>query len=117
MYKRVYNSDTIIRLSDNASIPADESNSDYVKFLADVAADPDCVTDADVADEPRRLVPKSTILSRLTDQQLDAALRLMSVRQKERWRVPDKPSVYFDDPEIIAVLKAIGADPDMVMAK
>ena len=117
MYKRNHNSATITRLSDGASIPADPVNTDYAKFLLDVEADPSCVADADVPPTPRRLVPKSVILSRLTDKQLDAALALLSTRQQERWRVPDKPAVYFDDPEMLAVLGAIGADPKIVMAE
>jgi hypothetical protein len=69
------------------------------------------------ASEPvRRLVRKSVIIGRLTDDQLEAALRLMTVRQKERWRAPDKPSVYADDEETLAVLQAIGADPEVVLA-
>lgn len=47
MYKRNYNSTSITRLADGASIPADPANTDYAKYLADVAADPTCVADAD----------------------------------------------------------------------
>jgi hypothetical protein len=64
----------------------------------------------------RRLVPKSLIISRLTDEQLDAALAAMTNRQKERWRAPDKPAIYADDPEAVALIEAIGADPEVVMA-
>ena len=67
-------------------------------------------------DEPeRRLVPKSLIIARLTDAQLDAALALMTTRQKERWRAPDHPAVYADDPEAVALLTAVGADPALVL--
>ena len=66
--------------------------------------------------EPRRLVPKSLIISRLTDAQLDTALALMTTRQKERWRSPDHPAVYADDPETVGLLNAIGADPTVVLA-
>ncbi|MGZ6387881.1 MAG: hypothetical protein ACXWQZ_01310 [Ktedonobacterales bacterium] len=64
----------------------------------------------------RRLVPKSLVLSRLTDDQLDKALSLMTNRQKERWRAPDKPDVFADDPETVGLVKAIGADPNVVLA-
>lgn len=115
-YKRNHNSPAITRLSDNASIQPDPTGADYAQFLADVEADPSCVADADVPVSPRRLVPKSLILSRLTDAQLDAIMALLSTRQKERWRAPDKPAVYFDDPEMLAVLRAVRADPAVVMA-
>lgn len=64
----------------------------------------------------RRLISKSLVLDRLTDEQLAAALGLMSQRQKERWRSPDKPAVFADDTELLAVLAAVGADPAVVLA-
>jgi hypothetical protein len=85
------------------------ANDDY-RIDSEIVADP-------VVVPPRRLVSKSVILSRITDAQLDAALGLMTTRQKERWRAPDKPSIYFDDAETLALLQAIGADPAVVMAE
>ncbi len=64
----------------------------------------------------RRLVEKTLILDRITDAQLDAALAAMTPRQKERWRAPGHPEVYADDPETVALLIAIGADPEIVLA-
>lgn len=64
----------------------------------------------------RRQISKSVILSRITDQQLDAALAAMTNRQKERWRSPDVQLVFADDPEIVALVTAIGADPAVVLA-
>lgn len=64
----------------------------------------------------RRLVSKSLVISRLTDAQLDAALSAMTNRQRERWRAPDHPAIYFDDPEAVALITAVGADPDAVLA-
>lgn len=64
---------------------------------------------------PRRMVRKSTIIARLTDQQLEDAMSILSLRQAERWRAPDQPAVYFDDPDMVAVLTAIGADVGVVM--
>jgi hypothetical protein len=52
----------------------------------------------------------------LTDAQRDAALALMTNRQKERWRSPGHPAVYADDPETVSLLQAIGADPELVLA-
>lgn len=65
----------------------------------------------------RRRVRKSVILSRLTDEQVEAAMALLTAKQKERWRAPDQPTVYVDDPETLAVLQAIEADVDAVMAE
>ena len=74
------------------------------------------VDGAVVKEVPPEPVLKSLIISRLTDWQLDDAVGARSTRQQERWRAPDQPSVYFDDAETIAVLTAIGADPDEVLA-
>lgn len=71
----------------------------------------------DAPPPPKRQVAKSVILERLTDAQLDAALALLSPRQKERWRAPGYPTVNFDDSDTLAVLAAIGADPAVVMAE
>lgn len=66
-------------------------------------------------DLPRRMVRKSVVLSRLTDQQIEAAIGLLTASQAERWRASDRPMVYFDDPETVAIVQAVGADPDVVM--
>jgi hypothetical protein len=63
-----------------------------------------------------RQISKSTVLARLTDTQLDNALGLMTNRQKERWRAPDHPKIDVDDPDLLAVLNAVGADPNIVLA-
>lgn len=65
---------------------------------------------------PYHRVRKSTIISRLTDEQLSEAISLMTVRQQERWRAPDQPAVNADDPETIAILQAVGADDSVVLA-
>jgi hypothetical protein len=65
---------------------------------------------------PRYKVRKSTIISRLTDAQLSQAISMLTVRQQERWRAPDQPAVNADDAETIAIVKAVGADPAVVMA-
>ena len=65
--------------------------------------------------EPRR-IGKSVILSRITDQQLEAALAILTPMQMERWRSPDSPTVSVEDPEVIGLVLACGADPDLVLA-
>jgi hypothetical protein len=63
----------------------------------------------------RALIRKSVILDRLTDAQLASALSLMTARQKERWRMPGRPDIYVDDPELLNVLSAIKADADLIL--
>lgn len=74
--------------------------------------------DKEFPDPPpvRRMIEKASVLERLTDAQLDQAMSLMTNRQKERWRMPGKPSIYVDDPELVGMINAIGADPDVVLA-
>lgn len=64
----------------------------------------------------RRVIEKAVIIERLTDAQLEAAISLMSVRQQERWRMPGYPVVYADDPEVVGLIQAVGADPEVVLA-
>jgi hypothetical protein len=68
------------------------------------------------AAKPRRKVLKSIVISRLTNAQLEAAITNMTNRQRERWRSPDSPTVWSDDQEVIDMIVAIGADPDVVLA-
>jgi hypothetical protein len=65
----------------------------------------------------RRLVLKSTIVERLSDEQLADALASMTTRQQQQWYASDKPAIYADDEATIALLTAIGADPDTVLAE
>lgn len=67
---------------------------------------------------PRRKVHKSTVVARLSDDHLVAAKAIFTQmpRLEARWYSPDHPSVYADDPDAIALLQAIGADPDIIMA-
>lgn len=88
--------------------------------LEEFWAEHDAMIAAAAAPEPvRRLVPKSLIVSRL-----QAAGRLAAARAaldadlyaRERWYAPDKPAIYADDPEALALLSAIGADPEAILA-
>jgi hypothetical protein len=74
--------------------------------------------DKEFPDPPpqRRMIEKAVIVSRLTDAQLEAAISLMTIRQQERWRMPGYPSVYVDDAEVIGLIRAVGADPEKVLA-
>lgn len=69
---------------------------------------------------PYHRVAKSTIIARLTDAQLEAATaafnRPENLRLRERWYAPDQPAINADDPESVAFVLAIGADPAAVLA-
>lgn len=69
---------------------------------------------------PYHRVAKSTIIYRLTDEQLAAAVEAFALpenlRLRERWYAPDQPAINADDPESISFVIAIGADPDVVLA-
>ena len=41
----------------------------------------------------------------------------MTTRQKEQWYASDKPVIYADDAATVALLTAIGADPNVVLAE
>lgn len=67
----------------------------------------------------RRQVPKSVIIRRLHEVGLlnAASVALNSdLYTRERWYSPDRPDVYADDPEALALLQAIGADPAEILA-
>lgn len=65
---------------------------------------------------PPRMIEKSVVLQRLTDDQLASALSLMSARQKERWLMPGYPAISVEDPEMLTLIVAVGADPAIVLA-
>lgn len=66
----------------------------------------------------RRLVPKRVIIDRLhAAGLLDAARNALDsapLYTRERWNARD--AIYADDPESIAFLRAVGADPDVILA-
>src|SRR5688572_27183807 len=68
---------------------------------------------------PRRLVPKSVIVDRLNAAGKLGAARVAldaNLYARERWYAPDRPAIYFDDPEALALLAAIGADAETILA-
>lgn len=69
--------------------------------------------------EPRRQVLKSVIISRLIDAGLIEAARAAldaDAAAYARWWAPDRPAIYHDDPDALALLAAIGADADVILA-
>lgn len=67
----------------------------------------------------RRKVRKSIVQARLIDAgKMDAAYAALTQMPAEfaRWFAPDRPEVYADDPAAIALLLAIGVDPEAILA-
>lgn len=72
----------------------------------------------DVAVE-RPMVRKSTVQDRLIAAgKLEAAYAVLTSNPIyfARWFVSDHPEVYCDDPDALALLHAIGADPNVILA-
>lgn len=85
------------------------------RFEADGTQQVFDVEDAPETEPVRRMVPKWLIVARLTDEQLEKAIGVMTLRQQERWRAAAFPDVYADDPEMLKILTYVGADPETVL--
>ncbi len=67
----------------------------------------------------RRKIAKSLVQQRLIDAgKMNAAYAALTSLPAHfaRWFAPDHPEVYADDPDALALLAAIGADAEVVMA-
>jgi hypothetical protein len=67
----------------------------------------------------RRMVRKSVVQARLIEAgKMNAAYAALTSNSAHyaRWFAPDHPEVYADDPDAIALLQAIGADPEAILA-
>lgn len=73
--------------------------------------------EAVVLPAPERLVAKAVVISRLTGDQLNAALALLlrDGRLFARW-TNGRDVLDANDPDVLALLQAIGADPEKVLA-
>jgi len=79
----------------------------------------DPVKAAAMSAQNRRKVRKSVVKQRLIEAGLmDAAYALLTAQPVAfaRWFDMDYPEVYFDDPDALALLDAIGAAPEVIMA-
>lgn len=68
---------------------------------------------------PKRQVLKSVIISRLiTAGKIGAAKAELEqdAAAYARWWAPDRPAINHDDPDALALLATIGADPEAIMA-
>lgn len=68
---------------------------------------------------PKRTVAKSTIVSRLIETgKIEAAYAALTADPAAwaRWVASDRPVINYDDPDAIALLNAIGANPDEILA-
>lgn len=71
------------------------------------------------AEEPKRTIAKSVIVSRLiAANKIADAKRALDANPAAfaRWFASDRPAINHDDPDAIALLKAIGADPTEILA-
>jgi hypothetical protein len=78
----------------------------------------DALAAIDAQPPPRRLVTKSLITSRLIEAgKIEAARAALEADASAyaRWWAPDKPAIYADDPEAIALLQSIAADPAAIL--
>ncbi len=69
---------------------------------------------------PKRTVLKSVIVSRLiAADKIGAAKAALDANPAAfaRWFASDRPAINHDDPDALALLTAIGADPDAIMAQ
>jgi hypothetical protein len=86
--------------------------------LKDCLADAVAAADQVVASTERRLVAKHVIVDRLQSAGLlDAAYAALDAQDRytrERWNT--RTHIYADDPTAVALLKAIGADPEVILA-
>lgn len=67
----------------------------------------------------RRRIAKSVITQRLIDAgKIEAAYAALKADGSAfaRWFAPDRPDIYADNEEALALLAAIGADPDVILA-
>ena len=69
---------------------------------------------------PKRTVLKSVIVSRLiATEKIVAAKSALEADPAAwaRWVAPDRPAINHDDPDALALLAAIGADAEAIMAE
>ena len=68
---------------------------------------------------PKRTVLKSVIIARLiADGKIGEARAALDAdaAAHARWWAPDRPAINFDDPDALALLAAIGADAETILA-
>jgi hypothetical protein len=68
---------------------------------------------------PRPSVLKSVVMDRVSAAgKMSSAYTMMTQNPDNfgKWFAPDKPFVYCDDPDAVAVVKALGLDPTVILA-
>lgn len=71
------------------------------------------------AEEPKRTILKSLIVSRLIEAgKIGAAYQALNSNPAywARWVASDRPAINCDDPDALALLAAIEADPETILA-
>lgn len=104
--------------SDISDLPDDAQKRIAAEWTAEVIEAYRIAT-ADPEPETRRLVDRRTIIERLDKADLldlaEAALLSAPAITRWKWNTAGE-GVYADDPETLAFLKAIGADPESILA-
>lgn len=120
MYKLNHNSTSITRISDGALIPADPDNTDYAKYLVDVATDPTCVAAADPYVAPIPTITKAQALLWLlsvgkTEDEVLAAINTITDANAKavaliEWKY--REPFNYDNPLFSALAPALGMIPN-----
>jgi hypothetical protein len=103
----------------NYTVAPDDDASMAVAIREAMAANPIPIASYVPPAPPRRMIRKSLVQQRLIDAGLmdDAYAALMAHPASfARWFAPDHPRVYADDVDAIALLAAIGANAEVILA-
>ncbi|TPM39572.1 hypothetical protein [Mesorhizobium sp. B2-3-4] len=113
----VDNGTSIIRASDGVFVPVDAANADYLALMAAMEGGA-TIAPYTAQPSPPRLVPKRVIVDRLYQAGLldlaKAAIDAADLYTQERWN--SRTDIYADDPTALAMLAAIGGDPEIIFA-
>ena len=105
---------SLIRGSDGACIPLDPGNRDYQEYLASGIVAAEYVAPP----APVRYIAKLDIIDRLEAAgKFDAAMSALAsttAYKQARWNTATQ--IASDDPDVTAMLTAIGADPTTILA-
>lgn len=104
---------------DLSDIPDDVRKQIEAEWTPEVRAAFIAETTKPEPEDGKRLVPKSVIVSRLIEAgKIAAAYQALNSKPEywARWVASDRPAINHDDPDALALLKAIGADPAVILA-
>lgn len=114
-----YHRKTMCPGDDLSDLPDDVRKRIEAEWTPEIVAAYTAETTKAELDDGKRLVLKSVIVSRLIAADKIAAAKAVLDRNPAafaRWFASDRPAINCDDPEALALLNAIGADPDVILA-